>query len=132
MLCKNRFALRSTGNFDPKRSSLISVTNMIRPRLRAFLPSPIPTSFFHFNRPILNPRPFLPSLQWRVQWSSTLPRRLNAKYFSSAAPREIQEIVPPRSVGYWLLGTAGLVFGIVVVGGLTRLTESGYIILLLN
>jgi cytochrome c oxidase assembly protein subunit 15 len=28
-------------------------------------------------------------------------------------------------VGYWLLGTAGLVFGIVVLGGLTRLTESG-------
>ncbi|GES96697.1 cytochrome c oxidase assembly protein cox15 [Rhizophagus clarus] len=28
-------------------------------------------------------------------------------------------------VGYWLLGNAGLVFGIVVLGGLTRLTESG-------
>src|SRR5581483_6777262 len=28
-------------------------------------------------------------------------------------------------VGYWLLGTAGLVFGIVILGGLTRLTESG-------
>ncbi|CAG8729902.1 6688_t:CDS:1, partial [Acaulospora morrowiae] len=28
-------------------------------------------------------------------------------------------------VGYWLLGTSGLVFGIVVLGGLTRLTESG-------
>lgn len=30
-----------------------------------------------------------------------------------------------RSVGYWLIGSAGLVFGIVVLGGLTRLTESG-------
>jgi cytochrome c oxidase assembly protein subunit 15 len=30
-----------------------------------------------------------------------------------------------KSVGYWLIGTAGLVFGIVVLGGLTRLTESG-------
>ncbi|CAB4425194.1 unnamed protein product [Rhizophagus irregularis] len=29
------------------------------------------------------------------------------------------------TVGYWLLGTAGFVFGIVVLGGLTRLTESG-------
>ncbi|CAZ80662.1 unnamed protein product [Tuber melanosporum] len=29
------------------------------------------------------------------------------------------------TVGYWLLGSAGLVFGIVVLGGLTRLTESG-------
>ncbi|KAL7270885.1 Cytochrome c oxidase assembly protein cox15 [Rhizina undulata] len=30
-----------------------------------------------------------------------------------------------KVVGYWLLGSAGLVFGIVVLGGLTRLTESG-------
>ena len=30
-----------------------------------------------------------------------------------------------KAVGYWLLGSAGLVFGIVVLGGLTRLTESG-------
>ena len=30
-----------------------------------------------------------------------------------------------RIVGYWLAGTSGLVFGIVVLGGLTRLTESG-------
>lgn len=29
------------------------------------------------------------------------------------------------NVGYWLIGTSGLVFGIVVLGGLTRLTESG-------
>lgn len=30
-----------------------------------------------------------------------------------------------RPVGYWLVGMSGLVFGIVVLGGLTRLTESG-------
>jgi cytochrome c oxidase assembly protein subunit 15 len=29
------------------------------------------------------------------------------------------------SVGYWMLGSGSLVFGIVVLGGLTRLTESG-------
>ena len=29
------------------------------------------------------------------------------------------------TVGYWLIGCAGLVFTIVVVGGVTRLTESG-------
>lgn len=33
--------------------------------------------------------------------------------------------LPSRRVGYWLLGTAGLVYSIVVLGGLTRLTESG-------
>ena len=79
---------------------------------------------------MLNPRHSLPALQWRLQWSSSVSRRIDAKYFSNAAPKEIpaevHEIVPPRSVGYWLLGTAGLVLGIVVVGGLTRLTESGY------
>lgn len=32
-----------------------------------------------------------------------------------------------KAVGYWLIGSAGLVFGIVVLGGLTRLTESGYV-----
>jgi len=32
-----------------------------------------------------------------------------------------------KSVGYWLLGSATSVFGIVVFGGLTRLTESGYV-----
>ncbi len=30
-----------------------------------------------------------------------------------------------RAVAYWLLGSAASVFGIVVFGGLTRLTESG-------
>ncbi|KAI5956789.1 COX15 [Candida jiufengensis] len=34
-------------------------------------------------------------------------------------------ITPPKSVGYWLIGTSTLIFGIVVLGGLTRLTESG-------
>jgi cytochrome c oxidase assembly protein subunit 15 len=33
--------------------------------------------------------------------------------------------VSSRSVAYWLLGSAASVFGIVVFGGLTRLTESG-------
>ena len=33
--------------------------------------------------------------------------------------------VSEKSVAYWLLGSAVSVFGIVVFGGLTRLTESG-------
>lgn len=47
-----------------------------------------------------------------------------------AVVREIKNIkqfpvVSNKSVGYWLFGTSTLVFGIVVLGGLTRLTESG-------
>lgn len=33
-----------------------------------------------------------------------------------------------NTVAYWLLGSAASVFGIVVFGGLTRLTESGYLL----
>lgn len=32
-----------------------------------------------------------------------------------------------KSVAYWLLASAASVFGIVIFGGLTRLTESGYV-----
>lgn len=35
--------------------------------------------------------------------------------------------VSSKSVAYWLLASAASVFGIVVFGGLTRLTESGYV-----
>ena len=51
-----------------------------------------------------------------------------------AAPknsRSTQKFFPEtssKSVAYWLLGSAASVFGIVVFGGLTRLTESGYIL----
>ena len=34
-------------------------------------------------------------------------------------------IITDKVIGYWLVGTSGLIFGIVVLGGLTRLTESG-------
>jgi cytochrome c oxidase assembly protein subunit 15 len=33
--------------------------------------------------------------------------------------------ISDKSVAYWLLGSAASVFGIVIFGGLTRLTESG-------
>lgn len=40
------------------------------------------------------------------------------------APK-VDPIISNKSVSYWLFGTSTLVFGIVVLGGLTRLTESG-------
>lgn len=36
--------------------------------------------------------------------------------------------VSDKIVAYWLLGSAASVFGIVVFGGLTRLTESGWVV----
>ncbi len=49
-----------------------------------------------------------------------------------SAPQAAQELAKSawpkttsKGVAYWLLGSAASVFGIVVFGGLTRLTESG-------
>lgn len=36
-----------------------------------------------------------------------------------------ENAVAQKAVGYWLLGCGGMVFGAVVLGGITRLTESG-------
>lgn len=44
---------------------------------------------------------------------------------SSARSTTFFPNVSSKYVGYWLLGSAASVFGIVVFGGLTRLTESG-------
>ncbi|CAG8474478.1 7055_t:CDS:2 [Ambispora gerdemannii] len=53
---------------------------------------------------------------------STIPNQLISRNDSTIS----SSITYTRPiVGYWLLGTAALVFGIVILGGLTRLTESG-------
>ncbi|KAI5286012.1 Cytochrome c oxidase assembly protein cox15, partial [Ascosphaera acerosa] len=44
---------------------------------------------------------------------------------SSSSSSKSWPDVSDKKVGYWLLGSAASVFGIVVFGGLTRLTESG-------
>ncbi|RKF62836.1 Electron transfer protein 1, mitochondrial [Erysiphe neolycopersici] len=49
-------------------------------------------------------------------------KRYNAK---SRANESFFPEITSKSVSYWLLGSAASVFGIVVLGGLTRLTESG-------
>lgn len=39
--------------------------------------------------------------------------------------KNLPPVVSSKITGYWLVATSGLIFGIVVIGGLTRLTESG-------
>lgn len=74
--------------------------------------------------------------------SSSSTRRTNAPATTSEASRPTEQSAPASegaksksksfpetnstTVAYWLLGSAVSVFGIVVWGGLTRLTESGY------
>ena len=60
---------------------------------------------------------------------TSLSRSINSAQNTSGAST-INTFFPrvsSKSVAYWLLGSAASVFGIVVFGGLTRLTESGYV-----
>ncbi|KAJ5164320.1 Heme A synthase type 2 [Penicillium coprophilum] len=84
------------------------------------------------------------ALQFRQPTKSTLLNNQNREFFTSslkrsnAAPAVAEAVaegaakgkssfpkISDKTVGYWLLGSAASVFGIVVFGGLTRLTESG-------
>jgi cytochrome c oxidase assembly protein subunit 15 len=57
-------------------------------------------------------------------------RFLEPRFFSGnsgqfAAPSPPLPVLSPPSVGRWLLFSSALVFAVIVVGGVTRLTESG-------
>ncbi|KAF1935476.1 electron transfer protein 1, mitochondrial precursor [Clathrospora elynae] len=86
-----------------------------------------------------SPSPPRPSALQSVRWKSTQPLRSSvtieaanaesAILAEAATQSEARSSSFPKttskSVAYWLLGSAASVFGIVVFGGLTRLTESG-------
>lgn len=71
------------------------------------------------------------SLKTRQFFSHNLRKSFSSSTFANAAEEGAREVkssfpqVSDKSVAYWLLGSAVSVFGIVVFGGLTRLTESG-------
>jgi cytochrome c oxidase assembly protein subunit 15 len=59
-----------------------------------------------------------------------LTRLLDSRFFSAnsaqfAASSPPLPVLSPPSVGRWLLFSSALVFAVIVVGGVTRLTESG-------
>ncbi|KAJ5125819.1 Cytochrome c oxidase assembly protein COX15 [Penicillium atrosanguineum] len=68
----------------------------------------------------------------RQFFTSSMKRTAAAPSFTSAVHEGATEAksssfpkISNKSVAYWLLGSAASVFGIVIFGGLTRLTESG-------
>ena len=56
---------------------------------------------------------------------SALSRKISRRTPTTKAKEGFFPEVSHKVVAYWLLGSAVSVFGIVVFGGLTRLTESG-------
>ncbi|KAG1718920.1 cytochrome oxidase assembly protein-domain-containing protein [Suillus lakei] len=53
------------------------------------------------------------------------PRFFSANAFHAAARASQLPVVAPPAVGRWLLFSSVMVFAVIVVGGVTRLTESG-------
>lgn len=79
----------------------------------------------HFRPSLQRPIPFFqPSSTRRLLSVQSMPFPGGP---SASATRAAVQAVPeiPRSLPNWLFGCSALVFGIVVIGGLTRLTESG-------
>jgi heme a synthase len=58
---------------------------------------------------------------------SGTPLELLSQTIRPAPPKKFFPETNSKVVAYWLLGSAASVFGIVIFGGLTRLTESGYV-----
>lgn len=58
---------------------------------------------------------------------SLQPRFFSANPTFQAAAETTADlpVLTPPTVGYWLLGTTLLIYAVIVVGGVTRLTESG-------
>lgn len=100
---------------------------------RPCLNAPARSAFAASRSPL--PRP---NISQSVRWKSTQPLRSSATIIAphvegailadTAKSQARASSFPKTSsntVAYWLLGSAASVFGIVVFGGLTRLTESG-------
>lgn len=62
------------------------------------------------------------------KWNSSVLQGLQCLRLSATQATKVAENIPPHAqkiVGRWLIGCSAMVFGAVVLGGVTRLTESG-------
>ena len=113
LLLRSRLCNHQIRNYTlkskPARTNIIS--SLRTTGLRAFHKAPTPRS-------VAIPKP----------GESPLSGLADSLVRPAKAARGSWPEVSDTKVGFWLLGSAGLVFGIVVLGGLTRLTESGLVV----
>lgn len=118
-------SLRSFGRRAVTAPTTLQLSNsllMSRSMSAAIITRPAPTpsasliGFFTSRR--------LGSAATTVTGSSEHPSTGTGEKDAAEEPIETPTLATP-TVGHWLIGCAGLVFTIVVVGGITRLTESG-------
>jgi cytochrome c oxidase assembly protein subunit 15 len=105
---KNIFSCRHYGSNSPRRLFAI-------PQFRPNANGRANPAFLHIRARQF----FTPS--WKRQASTVANTAENAASNSGSSVPHVSS----KIVAYWLLGSAASVFGLVVFGGLTRLTESG-------
>ena len=109
-------------------TTILRPSNHLRISLARALSSPaVSSGAIHPSKPLPIPL-FSPSYPLRDATSS-IPKELFLSTLStSGTPKSDFAKAPEvasKSVGNWLIGCGILVIGVVVVGGVTRLTESG-------
>ncbi|KAI6004165.1 COX15/CtaA family [Pisolithus albus] len=65
------------------------------------------------------------ALQGSTKFAELGPRFFSSKSAGTGVGTSSLPVLAPPAVGQWLLASAALVFAVIVVGGVTRLTESG-------
>lgn len=121
MLCKNRF-------FFTKNSSVLNILSRTKGSRLSIVPNHARDRFNFFNL-ISNFRTTrlysTATATIGESPSSYISKTISKPSALNSSNPKIPRVISDKSVGYWLIGTSGLVFAIVVIGGLTRLTESG-------
>lgn len=121
MLCKNRF-------FFTKNSSVLNILTRTKGSRLSIVPNQTIRDRFRLLNVFSNFR------SSRLYSTATAIGESPSAYITKSIKKPLVKptinnsnvkVISDKSVGYWLIGTSGLVFAIVVIGGLTRLTESG-------
>ncbi|WVQ86144.1 hypothetical protein IAT38_008312 [Cryptococcus sp. DSM 104549] len=105
--------------FQSARAELLPARGAVRAfTTTSFVRAPHPLAFVCAG-------PSRPSRALPLRTSSILRSLSTAPASPSTPPPPPPTYEIPRSLPYWLYGCSAVVFGIIVIGGLTRLTESG-------
>eukprot|EP01135_Chromosphaera_perkinsii_P000304 Nk52_evm73s62 gene=Nk52_evmTU73s62 len=108
---KHMVMLSGHGGFGVQRRQLWDVASRSLGAMK--------TTRSEFAKPLLNN-----AARWGANVRGSIRNLVSKREMSSASASVVLE-QPPPVVSYWLYACAGTVFGAVVLGGITRLTESG-------
>lgn len=105
-------------------ASITTRSTKVLPNARSTVLSALLNQRRSFTRGLLSQRPSFDPRFFSSNAAQVLSQA-EAVSSSEASSAETLPVLTPPSVSYWLLFSSALVFAVIVVGGVTRLTESG-------